>query len=81
MSVVEANLIITKTLFTIVYDSMENESFHLFIAFLELLMSIPKRICLFLWGWKRDMEKLFTTHLQAINLYVILEQKNCFIRK
>lgn len=35
----------------------------------------------FLWGWKRDMEKLFTTHLQAINLYVILEQKNCFIRK
>lgn len=27
MSVVEANLIITKTLFTIVYDSMEKQSF------------------------------------------------------
>lgn len=33
MSVVEANLIITKTLFTIVYDSMEKRIFSSFYRF------------------------------------------------
>lgn len=79
MSVVEANLIITKTLFTIVYDSME--IFSSFYRFFRASNVNSQEDMSFFMGVEARHGKIFTTHLQAINLYVILEQKNCFIRK
>lgn len=83
MSVVEANLIITKTLFTIVYDSMEKQKriFSSFYRFFRASNVNSQEDMSFFMGVEARHGKIFTTHLQAINLYVILEQKNCFIRK